>query len=192
METVVTPQFRVSYPHIFKPKMNDLNGKAEYSIVALFKKGEDLTTLKLLAQKAIIEKWGEDKKKWPVNLKSPFRDQGEKAKDNNGVQVFPDGYVEGAVFVNLKSTQRPGVVDQSVQDILDESQIYAGCWCRASVKAFAYDQKGNRGISFGLLNVQKTKDDDSLSGRTSPQDDFAPITEAKEAGAPANALDLFS
>ena len=43
------------------------------------------------------------------------------------------------------------------------------------INAFAYDQKGNRGISFGLGNIQKVKDDKPFGNRTKPQDDFAAI-----------------
>lgn len=192
MGNVMTKNFRLSYPHLFKPKMNEMNGKMEYSIVALFAKGEDLSDLKLAAQKAIEEKWGPDRKKWPVNLKSPFRDQGERAKVVDGVSILPDGYEEGAIFINLKSSHRPGVVDQSVQDILDETQLYAGCWCRATVNPYCYDNKGNRGVAFGLTNLQKVKDDECLSGRTRPQDDFQPIAVAADAATPASAMDLFS
>lgn len=187
-----TPFFRAAYPHLFKPKMNDLNGKEEYSLVALFPKGCDLTELKTLVVNAITEKWGE-KSKWPANLKSPFRDQGEREKIIDGVKVLQEGYEAGAIFINLKSNRRPGVVNQQVKDILDHTEIYSGCWCRAQVSAFAYDQKGNRGVAFNLIHVQKVKDDESISGRTTPQEAFAPIVKAGDsAPEPSNALDLFS
>ena len=134
-ENVMTPEFRVSYPNLLEPRLNDLNGKMEYSVVALFKKGEDLSKLKVMAENAVVEKWGADKTKWPKTLRSPFRDQGERESD---------GYEEGAVFINLKSNQRPGVVDANVQTIIDPSQVYPGCYGRATVRAYAYAQKGNR------------------------------------------------
>ncbi len=193
MANINTPTFRVSYPNVFKPKRNDLNGKDEFSIVALFKKGEDLSALKAAAQKAIVDKWGPDKAKWPTNLRSPFRLQEERAKEVDGKRILPAGHEEGAVFLNLKSAQRPGVVDQNVQDILEESQFYAGCWARASINAYAYDQKGNRGVSFGLGNIQKVRDGDPLGNRARPEQDFAPITEgAGTTAAPTNASDIFS
>lgn len=191
MSNVMTPEFRISYPNIFKAKKNDLNGKDEYSCVALFKKGQDLSALKKAAQTVIEDKWGKDKNKWPALLKSPFRDQGERAKidQNTGKKVLPAGYEEGAFFMTLKSEQRPGVVDQNVQDVLDTSVIYAGCFCRATIRAYAYDNKGNRGVAFGLQNVQKVKDGDPLSGRTKAQDDFSPV--AVEETANGSAADLF-
>ena len=88
MTNVMTPEFRVSYPHVFKPQKNDLSGEMEYSLVALFPKGADLAKLKDAAQQAIVEKWGADKSKWPSNLRSPFRDQAERKKEGK----LPEGY----------------------------------------------------------------------------------------------------
>lgn len=176
----VTPKFRVSYPNVFKARKNELNGKEEFSVVALFDKGADLTALKKAAQEATIKKWGADKTKWPTNIRSPFRDQGEREKEG----TLPAGHEKGAIFMNFKSTQKPGVVDQQVQPIIDEADFYAGCYAIASVNAYAYDQKGNRGVSFGLGNLQKVKDGEPLGGRTRAQDDFAPI--AVEEGVEVN------
>lgn len=184
--SVVTPKFRVSYPNVFKARLNDLNGQQEYSVVALFPKDADLTALKAAAQEAIVKKWGEDKAKWPTNLKSPFRDVEDRRKEG----VLPPGYEEGSVFMNLKTRQKPGVVDENVQPVLEESTFYAGCWARASLNAYAYDQKGNKGVAFGLGNIQKVGDGDPLGGRTAPQQDFAPIEGAKKDA--STSTDLFS
>lgn len=191
MANLNTPTFRVSYPNVFQAKKNDLNGKDEFSVVALFPKGADLSQLIAAAQKAIVDKWGPDKSKWPANLRSPFRKQQEKAKDVDGKQVLPPGHEEDAVFLNLKSQQRPGVVDQNVADIIDQSQFYAGCYARASVNAYAYDQKGNRGVSFGLGNIQKVKDGEPFGNRAKPEQDFAPIEGAAQAAPAASADDIF-
>lgn len=187
-----TPKFRVSYPNVFKAMRNKLSGKDEFSVVCLFKKGEDLGQLKAAAQQAIIEKWGADKDKWPKNLRSPFRDQAELAKEVDGKRIMPVGHEEGAIFMRLKSSQRPGVVDQNVQDIIDESQFYAGCWARASVNAYAYDQAGNRGVSFGLGNIQKIGEGEPLGNRSKPEQDFAPIKTEETAASTGSATDIFS
>jgi hypothetical protein len=191
MANVMTPEFRVSYPNVFKPKKNELNGKDEYSLVALFPKNTDLSKLKAAAQAAIEEKWGKDKTKWPQNLRTPFRDQGEKGKidEKSGQKILPAGHEEGAIYLNLKSAQKPGVVDMSVQDIINENDFYPGCWARATVNAYAYDQKGNRGVSFGLQNIQKTKEGEPLSGRMKAQAEFQPI-EGTESG--GTGTDLFN
>lgn len=192
MANVVTPKFRVSYPKVFKPELNKLSNKMEYSLVALFEKGTDLTALKNAAKEAIIAKWGPDPAKHPKNLRLPFRDQADRAKEVDGKQVLPAGHVEGAIYLNLKATQKPGVVDENVQPIMDETQFYGGCYARASLSCYAYDQAGNRGVSFGLTNIQKLADGEPFSGRPTPESSFTPVASAGKGGsAPASANDLF-
>ena len=162
-DTVMTPEFRVSFPAVFKPKRQkgDATSEPKYGLTMLFPKGADLSKLKRAAEEAVKEKWGD---KPPKNLRSPFRDQGEKEYE---------GYVEGAVFVSASSKQKPGLVDRQRQDIIDETEFYPGCYARATLRAFAYDNNGNKGVAFGLNNVQKLRDGDPLGGRTRAQDDFA-------------------
>lgn len=175
MPNVVTPVFRVSYPAVFKPKLNKLSQKQEFSVQALFPAGEKLEGLKKAAQAAVIEKWGQDKNKWPKNLRLPFKTQDEKTDSETGKSFLPPGYTKGAYMLDLKAAQKPGLVDANVQPILDESEFYPGCYAKASVSVFAYDKAGNRGVSFGLVNIQKVKDGDPLGGRTRAEDDFAPV-----------------
>jgi len=186
-DKVMTPEFRVSYPNVFKPKKNELSGKDEFSMVAVFPPGADLSALKKAATDALIERWGADQAKWPANLRSPFRKCEEAAKD--GVQ--PDGYPIGGTYINLKSNDKPGVVDQNVQDIIEPREFYAGCYARTKVNAFAYPKAGgkdfgNRGVSFWFENVQKVRDGEPFGGSAArPTDDFAPIEggTAKASGA---------
>jgi len=186
---VVTPTFRVSYPNVFTARTNAMNGKEEFSIVALFKKGEDLSALIAEAQEATAKKFGADKAKWPKNMRSPFRDQADREKGG----VLPPGYEEGAIFLNLKSLQAPSVVDQKIQPILEPKDFYAGCYARASISAYAYDMKGNRGVAFGLRNLQKIDDGESLGGVTKPEDDFEAVAMPKGAeGEALSATDIFT
>lgn len=184
---LITPKFRVSYPYLFEPRKNELSGKMEYSMVALFPKGADLTALKRAAEEVLVDKLGADKTKWPKNLRNPFRDQAEREK--NG--ALPEGYEAGAVFINLKATQRPGLVDAAVQPIIDQTQFYAGCWAVAQVNAYYYDQKGNKGVSFGLNNVQKVADGNPLSSRMRAEDAFTPVPAAEGGAAAAGGASIF-
>lgn len=196
-KSLMSPEFRVSFASVFEPRKNDLNGKMEYGLVALFAPGADLSALKAAAAKVITDKFGSDQSKWPTGLRSPFRDQGEKVrKDANGVPLqgpdgkplLQDGHVAGAVFMNLKSNQKPGLVDQNVQDIIESHKFYSGCYARATVRPFYYDNKGNRGVSFGLQNIQKVRDGEPMGGRSTPSQDFKPIEgAANEAAATGGA-----
>lgn len=180
MATVITPKFRVSYPHLFKPQQNELNGKQEFSLVAIFAKGTDLTPLKKAAEAVLIDKFGPDKTKWPTNLRNPFRKCSERWKNEGGKQIIPAGYEDGeAIFMTFKQDAekgRPTVVDQHVAEILEPQYVYPGMYARASVRPYVYSQKGNQGVSFGLSNVQKLDEGEPLGGtRTRAQDDFEAV-----------------
>lgn len=171
-KNVMTPPFAASYPKLHKAEVNKLSGKSEYSVVALFKKGADLGALKKAAEDCLVAALGADKTKWPKKLKSPFRDQSEKEKDGQ----LPPGHEEGAIFMNLKSLQRPGVVNRDVEPIIDENELYAGSICKATVRPYYYDQAGNRGVAFGLQNIQKIGEGTPLGGaRASAESEFAPV-----------------
>lgn len=185
-QKLFTPKFRVSFANVFRPQAplpgTPAGAKPKYGLTMLFAKDADLTALRQAAHAAAVEKFG-DKLKDPAfqkRLRSPFRDQGEKTFD---------GYVAGAVFINATSSQKPGLVDQDVNPIIEESQFYSGCYAIATVNAFAYDTAGNVGVAFGVNNIQKVADGEPLGGRTRPEDDFRPA--AQPAGAASSANSLF-
>lgn len=43
---------------------------------------------------------------------------------------------------------------------------------------FPYNTNGNRGVGCGLNNVQKTREGDPLTGRTTAAEDFGPMPQA--------------
>lgn len=200
MSNIMSPKFRISYPSVFKKKLNPLSKKEEYSCMALFPKGADLSRLIAAAKEKTVETWGVDPKKWPKNLRSPFRKHEEKIIENDdGSKVYPQGMEAGGIFLTFKSAEKPGVVQADGKTDCLESDIYAGCYCRATLSVYAYGHKGNTGgncgISFGLQNIQKWEEGDPLGSRTKAQDDFAPIegSGAITAGAGSNdATSLFS
>ena len=172
---IVTPEFRVSFPAVFTPKPGmNASAKPKYSIGMLFPKTTDLTPIKKLVHAAIVGKWGEDKAKWPKGLYQPFRDGAEKDYD---------GYGPDVIFATASSTAKPGLVDASVQPIIAQEDFYGGCYARAKIDVYAFEAKDTttgavlkRGVSFGLVNVQKMRDGEPFSGRTKAENDFDAIT----------------
>lgn len=164
---VTTPPFRVSFPNVFKPKSNFEGQDPAFSIQMLFPKSKeaDLKAMKDAAAKAAENKWGPDRKKWPKFKHPIFKDGDEKDLDN----------YKGMIIVDARSKQKPGLVDKDLQEIINPSDFYPGCWARATVSPFAYDKAGNKGISFGLQNIQKIKDDTAFSGKKNAKDDFDTI-----------------
>jgi len=92
-----------------------------------------------------------------------FRDGDEKSD----LEGYP-----GNIFVTASNKNKPQVIDQRKNHLTSEEAFYAGCYARASVIAFAYDNKGNKGVSFSLQNLQKVGDGESFTGRKAAQDEF--------------------
>lgn len=172
MGKIVTPFFRVSYPNVFRAKRNDLNGQDEYSMVMLFDKKDqkELKAMKELATKIAKEQWGD---KIPAKFRSPFRDGDAEKPDNPSFK--------GMIFMTAKSKYQPGLVNGRNETIISEDEFYGGCYARAEVNLFAYEVKGNSGISVGLNHIQKQKDGTPFGNRTSAEDAFAPV-EGEESG----------
>lgn len=167
----MTPEFRVSFPHVFEAHTGFEGQEPKFSIVMLFPKKVDLSALKKAAFNAAVEKFG-PKEKWPKNMRMPFRDGDEKADLS--------GY-EGTWFVTATSKQRPGVINQKREPITKEDEsFYAGCYARATLIAFAYDKAGNKGVSFSLQNVQKLRDGEQFSGRRAAADEFDEVEDGSE------------
>lgn len=161
-ETVITPVARLAFPHLFEKDMREISGKVvdKYTATLLFPKDTDLSALMALAKKALVEKWPDPDKR-PAGLKTPFRDGNVDGRGSDG-EIW-NGF-ENTVFIRISSKFRPGIVDQKVNPIIDPERIYSGCYVLAQVHAYAYDNMGNRGVSFGLNNIQFVKDGERLGG----------------------------
>ena len=166
---VVFGPCRLSYTHVFNKYNPDGNAEdGKYMTNVLIPKTEK-ETIKALetaieaAKKAgIVNKWGG---KEPKKLDMPLRDGDEKDDEN----------YEDVLFVNAKSSTRPGIVDRNKVPIVDEEEVYSGVWAIVSVSFFAYDKNGNKGVACGLNNIMKFKDDEKFGGRVSAESDFADI-----------------
>lgn len=174
---VMTPVGVLCFPHLFEPAGNKQNPAQEkrYSCILLFDKLATESTkykeLRAAVQAAAAEKWGEAKAADPAFMRSlrlPFRPAAEKDYG---------GFEKGEIYINPWSSAKnapPQVVDVRGTEINVPSDVWAGQKARATVRAFAYDSNGNRGVSFGLEHVQIVKQDEPrIDGRRSATDAFA-------------------
>lgn len=162
----VTPTFRAAFVNLFEPKKNEENpnAKPKYGLTMLFGDGEDLAEIKQLATQLMNDKFG-DKSKWPKGFNKPWRDQAEKDKDNADAEGKTyDGFVSGNLFMNASTEQQPEVTDEALQPVVSAKTVYSGCFARAYITLFWYEQKGNKGIGVSLGPVQKMDDGEPLGG----------------------------
>ena len=164
---VVTGIVRLSYEHVWEPaSINGSNPKYSASLIIPKSDKKTIDAINTAIDNAIRDGAGKFGGKIPNKgaLKLPLRD-GDIERD--------DEAYKGCYFVNANSTSQPQIVDRAVQPILDRSEVYSGCYVRASINFYAFNSNGNKGVACGLGNIQKVKDGEPLGGRSSAADDFA-------------------
>ncbi|QBX22809.1 hypothetical protein Javan100_0002 [Streptococcus phage Javan100] len=167
-ETKVIVPGRLSYANVWEPQ--SINGsEPKYSVSVIIPKSDKATIQKIQqaveqAKQEAISKFGG---KIPANLKLPLRDGDIDRPDD---EAYANSY-----FINCNSKQKPQVVDQQVQPILDQAEVYSGCYGRVSVTFYGFNSNGNRGVAAGLGNIQKLKDGEPLGGRVQAEDEFGTV-----------------
>lgn len=168
---VTSPPFRVSFPEVFEKKGYD-GSDPKYSVVMLFypakfskKEAAQFKAMKALLSEACDIKFSKplDEMKKNPSFKRGLR-MGEEKPDL-------DGYGEGCVFATASSKMQPGLIDRDRSPIMRPEDFYPGCWARATLTAYGYDNK-SKGVAFGLQNLQKLGEGESFSGRTAADEDF--------------------
>ncbi len=164
---VVTGKVRFSYLHVWEPAAVEEGSQKKYSVSLIIPKSDTDTVarIKNAIQSALEAGKAKFGGKIPASLKLPLRDGDIERADD-------DAYLN-SWFLNANSSKQPGIVDQNVQPILRQDEIYSGCYGRASINFFAFNTNGNKGIACGLNNIQKLYDGELLGGRATAEFDFA-------------------
>jgi hypothetical protein len=163
---IITNKVRFSYANVWQPK--SINGGDEkYSVSLIIPKTDKETIARINeaveeAKKAGTAKFGA--KFTSGNFKLPLRDGDIDRPDDEN---YKDAY-----FVNANSTTAPGIIDRNKQPILDTTEVYSGCYGRASIVFYPFNSNGNKGIACGLQNLQKLSDGEPLGGKSRAEDDF--------------------
>lgn len=163
---IVTGKVRFSYANVFTPVASEEGKTPKYSVSIIIPKSDKETVEKI---KAAYEEVKAGASAFfggtvPKGLKGGLRD-GDEEKD--------DAAYANAYFVNANSVQRPGLVDSDMNAIISPEDFYSGCYGRASLTFYPYNQQGSKGIAVGLNNLQKMADGDKLGGGSSAAQDFA-------------------
>ena len=198
----ITPEGVLSFPALLEARKASEDAKPKFGVTLLFYPDQvqqylpgkaDLKALKAAVAQVAQEEFG---KKLPEMIKSgkfksPFLSDEE--------QIEKYGWPEGTIYLRLSSLRKPGVVSglrdangkpTVLTDQEIEEKLYPGARVRCSVRPFAYDVSGNRGVSFDLQNVQLLGDGERIDGRSNAEDEFEATTEAADladSDAPAEA-----
>lgn len=168
---LTTGKVRLSYCHLWQPQASQNGGEPKYSTTILIPKN-DVNTLNAIyaemenvKQAGISSTWGGN---LPPIVKIPLY-------DGDGVRPSGEAFgpeCRGHMVITASSKTQPQIVDLNVQPILNQADVYSGCYGRVNINFFAYSQNGNKGIGCGLNCVQKIEDGESLAGGVSAQEAF--------------------
>ena len=167
---IITGKVRLSFTkNVFTP-----DEKGSYSIMILVDKRDKETLAKI---NGAVDKFKTDPKavtiwgsKFLASFKTPLRD-GDTERDT---EKYPE--YKGNYFINANTYNKPSVVDSGMNDIINKSDLYSGCYGRISIVPAAYNVDGNKGIKFYLNNVQKLAEGEPLGGGVSnAADDFTAV-----------------
>jgi Protein of unknown function (DUF2815) len=171
---IVTARGRAFYANaLMVPKAND-QGVDKYSIQFLIPKNSPGVAPILAAveeaKRAYETKFNGGKKlgeAWAM-MQTPLRDG--DAELASGKQTDRD--YAGHLFFNASSTDKPGLVDKDVQEIVDPREIYSGMFVKIDVNFYPFANK-TRGVAAGLNHVQKVGDGEPKSGAGSASGAFS-------------------
>lgn len=171
VKTVMTPVGVLCFPALFEARSAVPGQDPRFSCIILFDgeavKSTAYQNLRNAVQEAAANKWGAAKAQdasFMRSLRLPFRLAAEKEYA---------GFEKGEIFIAPWAKNAPGVVDLKGTAIKVPADVFAGQLARATVRPFAYEQSGNKGISFGLEHVQIVKQDgERIDGRRSADKAF--------------------
>ena len=173
---VVTGKVRFSFVNVFEARAFGEGQTPKYSVMLLIPKSDVGTVNRIkkaidaAAAKGLSTKFAG---KMPAVLKTTLKDA-DKDMDQDG-EIFANkwDYTAGHYIINVSSKNQPQIVDAELNPIIDPTEMYSGCYGRASINFFAYNNQGNKGISAGLNNLQKLEDGEPLGSFTTAEQDFA-------------------
>lgn len=178
-QNLKTPEGIVRYANVFSPrarkgKNGEPQGEPKYSVLLVFERDADLTELEEAIEEAAVKKFGSKGKSLLSDRRftHPIRDAAEYVDEELSKEENWPFNLKGAKMIRFSTTDKPGVVDEEAEPIMDKTDFYDGCRARVSCRAFGYDTNGNKGVSFALVNVQKLADGKRLSGNPSAEDEF--------------------
>ena len=167
---VVTGKVRFSFCHIFEAQEPQGGGEPKYSVTLLIPKADTMTLGKIKAAMADARENFCKRNGTNALPQKPVHTlhDGDGIRDN-GEPYGPE--CKGCYVITVSSKQQPVVVDNMGNRITDPGEVYSGCYGRASINFYGYSRNGKKGISAGLLGIQKLHDGEPF-GTVGSADDF--------------------
>lgn len=167
---VVTGKVRFSFVNIWEPREPQGGGDPKFSVTLLIPKSDTATLEKIKA--AITE--ARDNYCAKNGASALPQKPNHTLHDGNGMRDSGDPYgpeCKGCYVITVSSKQKPVIVDNMRNPITDPGEVYSGCYGRAAINFYGYNANGKKGVSAGLLSIQKLHDGEPF-GAAGSADDF--------------------
>lgn len=170
---IVTGKVRFSFCNIWEPKEPLGGGDPKYSVTLLIPKSDTATIGKI---KAAMKEARDNFCKRNGDNALPAQPS-HTMHDGDGTRPGGEPFgpeCKGCYVITVSSKAKPVIVDNSKpkpQPITDPAEVYSGCYGRASINFYGYNRGTKKGISAGLLGVQKLHNGEPF-GTVGSVDDF--------------------
>lgn len=174
-EQSLTPVIRMIFGNLYTPEQVKGQGAFKFRMTAVMKPQGNLFE-NLLAQAERLrsinfsaEVAAGDKIEFPLaecSKMKAFRERPEYA----GLWV---------IKASANVEYPPKITGQDGLDNMTPGYIYPGCYLRASIQPYAFDNM-SKGVSFGLVGVQFIKDGKRIGGGIDPTEQFAAVQPPQE------------
>ncbi len=175
MTTITTGEVRLSYVHLFKPYAGERDQEEKFSCTVLIPKsdaatmGRINTAIEAAKRKGVSDKWNGV---CPPIVPTTVYD-GDGARPSDGNEFGPECKGHWVLTARSKADRPPEVVDQNINPVINQSEIYSGIYARVSLSFYPYYFGGKKGIGCGLNAVQKLRDGEPLAeSRVTASDAF--------------------
>jgi hypothetical protein len=180
---IITVPFRMSFPNIppHGPREDETTKRKTFQLSMLFPPGTSMEPYETALRAAMVEKFGDDPKKWPRCKCTPatvIKDFDEY--NANSKTPLPNDW-SGWKLIRANAAEKspPLVVgdrrgpDGKFPRVTDPREVYSGRWASAAIDAYYFPGDKNNGVTFGLKAVQLLKHDTCFAGAVFiPEDDF--------------------
>lgn len=160
---------RISYAYINEPRESSFSGP-RYSCTLLIDKCDESTVeiindaINEAVRIGLQRKWNDA---MPENMRRPLMD-GDELRPND--PAYKDCW-----FITATSPNRPELVDQNVNMIVDRSRVYSGCYCNVVVEMYPYKSETTSGVAAELKYIQLVRSGESLQGKSKIHKWFQPV-----------------
>lgn len=167
---VVTEEVRLSFVNAFEPRAIKEGDEPKYSVTCIIPKSDTKTyerikaAIQAVAEASAQKHFGGKVPTDPMKI-STLKD-GDTDVDSMG-ELKKNTYPEYANswVIRVSSKNAPKVLNPDKSEMLDQEELYSGCYGKVSMTFFAYSANAKRGISASLGNIMKTRDGEPLVTR---------------------------